>query len=884
MILLAALVATAPAAPASAAAPAGGKLAGVVTDESGRPLVGVSVLLEGTTQGAVTNIDGYYVVLNVSPATYDVRFSYVGYGTRRVENVRVVSDQTTELDAVLAEQVLGGEEVVVRAERPVVDVGQTSQVAVLQREDIAVLPVQDLNDLVELQAGVVDGHFRGGRTGEVQYQVDGVTVNNPYTNESSLRLDRSLLQEVQVISGTFDAEYGQALSGVVNAVLRDGDPTAFEVNAETFFGDYVAPGGEDQIAFIDDVSPLARQNYQASVSGPAGVLGTTFLVSGQRITDDGFFTGQRVFLPTDSTDFERGVLDASGDSARVALRTSREWGGLAKVTTRELVPNVRLSYQVLFNGSERRSGGYAYRLNPDGVKTQRQTSIVHGLDVSHALSGRLFYDLSLRQNYVDYSDLAFEDLFDPRYDQAGPPLAGNIFTDGTVVQGVDPGRFVQTTNAFVVKTSATWQATPVHLLKAGVEGQVAGLRFGAPGGFLGGVAGGQLVRNDSLPEFLVREYRPVQAAAFVQDRVEWRDLRVRVGLRAEYFDANATVPSDLQNPANAIEGAPESVPVSTTPKVVLAPRLGVSFPVTSRASLFFSWGHFYQTPGLGTFFANADYSVLDDLQAGAVSYGVLGNPDLEPEFTAQYEFGFKAALTGFLGLDASVFYKDIRDLLGVEFVSTYSAAEYARLTNVDFGNVRGLTVAVDQRRLGPRDGVGVSTTLDYTLQVAQGNSSDPRETATRASAGDDPRPRVLPFNWDQRHTVNATAVLDRPERFALTGIVQFGTGQPYTPDIGLPGFDTSLGTNAARKPATLRVDLRAEAFFGLGGARGTVFGRVFNVFDSRFANGFVFSTTGSPFYTLAPRAQEALLNDPTRFAAPRRVEVGVSFRSLFSPR
>ena len=860
-----------------------GKLTGVVRDASGEPLPGVTVLLEGTLRGAATNADGYYVILNVPPETYTVRFSFIGFATRRVENVRVVSDQTTELDAVLDEEAFEGQELVVRAERPVVDVTQTSQVAILDRDEIAVLPVQDLADLVELQAGVVDGHFRGGRTGEVQYQVDGVSVNNPYTNQSSLRLDRSLLQEVQVISGTFDAEYGQALSGVVNAVLRDGDPNRFEASAETFFGDYVSPSGEDDFPFIARLSPLARQNYQLSLSGPLGVAGTTFLVNGQRILDDGFFLGQRVFVPTDSADFENGILRPTGDSTVVPLRPSREWSGLAKLTTRELIPGVRLSYQALATQSRRQNGSYAYRLNPDGIRTQRQTTVVHGLDVSQALSDRLYYDLAFRQNYVDYSDLVFDDLYDPRYAAAGPPQGGTVFQDGTVVEGVDAGRFVQTTNALIGKGSVTWQATPVHLFKAGVEAQSAALRFGAPGGFLGGTAGGELVPNDSLPVFQVRRYRPFQAAAYVQDRVEWRDLRVRFGLRAELFDANATVPSDLANPANAIAGAPASVPVGTTPKLTLAPRLGVSFPVTERASLYFSWGHFYQTPGLGTFFANSDYSVLRDLQAGAVSYGVLGNPDLAPEFTAQYEFGFKAAVGGFLGVDAAVFYKDIRDLLGVEFVSTYAAAEYARLTNVDFGNVRGLTLALDQRRLGAPTAFGVTTTLDYTLQLAQGNASDPRETATRAAAGQDPRPRVVAFNWDQRHTINGTVVAGRPDDFALTGIVQFGSGQPYTPSLGLPGFDSSLGTNAARKGNALRVDLRAEKFFPFGtDGQVTVFGRVFNLFDTRFANGFVFPTTGSPFYSLAPTADLATLNDPTRFTAPRRIEIGLSLRGALT--
>jgi outer membrane receptor protein involved in Fe transport len=775
--------------------------------------------------------------------------------------------------------VIEGGEVVVQADRPIVDVTQTSQLAVIGREEIARLPVQDLAEVVNLQAGVVDGHFRGGRLGEVQFQVDGVTVNNPFNNDALLRIDRSLLQEVQVISGTFDAEYGQALSGVVNAVLRDGRQDRLEASAEGFIGDYVSPSGP--FPHLDRLRPANRYNAQASLSGPLGVAGTTFLVSGQRISDGGYLYGERVFLPTDRGDFEAGEYVPSGDGALLPLGFAHEWGGLAKVTTRQLIPGVRLSYQALFNQAERKNrgtfaGSYAYRLNPEGTRTQRQAALVHGLDVAHALSPRLFYEAAFRLNNVDYSDYAFEDLYDPRYLEAGPPRRDQNFEEGAVLQGVDPGRFTQTTRSTVFKGSMTWQATRGHLLKAGAEGQLARVAFGTPGGFLEGLGGGGYVPNDSLPEFQVRRYTPFQGAAFIQDRIELSRLRVRVGLRAEVFDARTTVPSDLQNPANAIAGAPESVPVATTMKVAVAPRLGVSFPILDTASLFFSWGHFYQIPGLGEFFSNADYSVLRDLQAGAVTYGVMGNPDLRPEFTAQYEFGFKAALAPWLGLDAAVFYKDIRDLLGVEFIDTYAAATYARLTNVDFGSVRGLTLSVDQRRLGPLTGPGVSVSANYTLQLAQGNSSDPRETASRAAAGEDPRPRVVPFNWDQRHTANATVTVDRPGRYAVTAVGRVGSGQPFTPEIGLPGFDASLGTNAGRKPSQFFLDLRAEYLVGLGTADLTAFARAFNVLDARFDNGFVFATTGSPFYTLAPGAQRDQLNDPSRFAAPRRIEVGVS--------
>ncbi|HET6568602.1 MAG TPA: TonB-dependent receptor [Rhodothermales bacterium] len=864
-----------------------GKLAGRVTDENGEALPGATVLVEGTGLGTATDLDGDYILLRVPPGTQRVRFSIVGYQAQVVENVLVKSNQTTTLDATLREEVIQGQEVVVTAERPIVDVSLTSTVATISREEIEKLPVQELDDIVNLQAGVVDGHFRGGRLGEVQYQVNGVSVNNPYDNSSSVTLDRSVLQEVQVISGTFDAEYGQALSGVVNAVLRSGEEDEYEFNAETYLGNYVSPGndsvdvqtftGPRRVALLPHVGHeglTTLQNFQASLSGPVPLLPhTTFLVNGQRNVDDGYLFGVRRFLPTDSSNFEQGIFTGTGDGAIVPMRYDRRWSFLGKLTHR-FTPGLEISYQALGNFADRHRYNHAFRFNPNGTSTQHEVSLVHGFDISHTLSPLTYYNLSVRQNYFDYRDMRFDAVDDPRYFQAGLPIGSAVYEEGAIVQGVNLGRFVQRTNGLVVKGTVTSQATKVHLFKTGFEVQPSIVRFGVPGLITTGQVDGfqqLIIKTDSIGA-RVLEYKPVQGAAFVQDRVEWRDLRIRAGVRLEYFDANGLVPSDPENPANSIPGAPESHPVSTTTKFALAPRLGVSFPILSTASVFFSFGHFYQMPGLGLLFDNADYSVLENLQAGSISYGVMGNPNLKPEFTAMYEFGFKSELTPDVGLDINLFYKDIRDLLGVEFVSTYTAAEYARFTNVDFGGVRGFTLSLDQRDFGP-----VSTTLDYTYQEATGNSSDPRETANRAAAGEDPSPRQVPLGWDQRHTLNLTALVTRPHSYALTGIVRLSSGQPYTPTIG-SGFGAELEENSGRKHTSVVVDVRAEKYLHLGNVDLTGFVRVFNLFDTHFFNGFVYADTGSPFYTLNPTAQRN--PDPGRLFAPRRVEVGISLRGL----
>jgi outer membrane receptor protein involved in Fe transport len=852
-----------------------GKLSGRITDAKGQPLVGVSVAIPALRTGAATDADGRYTILNIPSGTYDVRVNLLGYGPVTTTGVAVSADLTARLDITLKESAVQLSEVVVKSTRPVVDINKTNSIANVTSAEIEKLPVQELQDVVNLQAGVVDGHFRGGRLGEVQYQVDGVSVNNIYDNKTSLRLDRSLLEEVQVISGTFDAEYGQAQSGVVNAVLKRGTDH-FTWNLESFGGGFFVPNARTRRGTDEPFRPTGTQNYQASLSGPTPLARTVFLVNARRYVFDDYITAHRRFRPTDKADFENKSFRPTGDGSSEPLGLSREWSGVGKVSSR-LLPNLEIGYQAIVNVVDAKRNDWAFRFNPDGQKRQHTFSIVHGIDLNHTLDKISFYTVSLRQNYFDYHDWAYPSAYDARYDSAGPPRGDPVYENGAYVQGVDFGRFKQNTNALVLKGSYVRQATTQSQLKAGGEFQLPRLEFGSPGTLVLAIKDGveQVVRKlDDPPDYPgTRMYFPILAAAYAQDQIEWNDLTVRVGARFDLFKARSSLPSDLANPANAIQGAPPSVPRPTTTKSSLSPRLGVSWPIGPRSAAHFAYGHFTQFPALGEIFSNADYSKLARLQATPQSeaeMGVFGNPDIKPERTIQYEGGYKKAISENLGVDMTVFYKDIRNLLGVEFIETYNGAEYSRLTNIDFGSVLGFTLSFDLRPSGP-----FGMTLDYTWQDARGNSSDPRETATRATAGADPRPRQIPFNWDQRHTMNLTATLSKPDNYTLATIVRAGSGQPYTPAVDA-GFGFGLEANSGRKPSSLVVDLRAEKSLPSPRLPLHLFLRVFNVFDARYNNGFVFATSGSPYYSRFPEADKAQLSDPTRFNAPRRIEIGVT--------
>lgn len=848
-----------------------GKLTGKVLDKgSGKPVLAATVTVAGTRLGAITNAEGAYTILNIPPGTYEISVKRLGYKLLSIGNIVVNADETTKLDPVLEETAIATEEVKVTAERPAVDVNLTSSKESLTTEQIEALPVQELQDVVNLQAGVVDGHIRGGRDTEVQYQVDGVTVNNPFDNKSGIRLDRSVLQEVQVISGTFDAEYGQAMSGVVNAVLKSGTDT-FDWQAEAYGGGYYFLNTNGRRVIDPRFKPAGLQNYQLTLSGPLPVPHTVYLVSGHRFTRDDFVYGERRFMPTDSIDVNANVYHPTGDGAIVPLGYLREWSGLWKITNNSL-HNTKLSYQFLFDVLKARQDDFRFRYNPEGLKTQSTTSIVHGLDITQTFGDKTFLEAGLRQNYHDYTDYKYKDVNDPRYDAAGTTHTDPDYEfDTAVLNGVDLGRFAQKTNAILFKTSLNSQVDANNLVKVGLDLQVPKVSFGEPGHLAFTInrdTGKEALQRYDTPK--VNTYTPFEASFYAQDQLEWQDLTVHPGLRFDYFDARSTTPGDLANPANTISGAPTPPPKATSRKVVVAPRLGVAYPITEKAGIHFSYGHFYQYPSLDIMFSNSDYSVLSTLQAEGITYGVMGNPDVRAEKTVAYEFGYKQALDDRFSFEVTTFYKDIRDLLGTEFITTYNGAEYPRITNVDFGSVMGVTVTLDQRKIGH-----LSTNLNYTWQRATGQASDPHETATRAEQGEDPRPRVVPLNWDQRHTVNLTTTLAVPDAYSVSAVFRLASGQPYTPASDT-GFGSGFEHNSGRKPTSFSVDLRADKRLTGGTFAASLFGRIFNLTDARFFNGGVFETSGSPYYSRFPTKDIAGLLNPTRYYTPRRIELGIT--------
>jgi len=204
-----------------------GKLAGTIKDaETGEPLIGANVIIEGTNHGAAANSNGEYVILNISPGRYTLKFSFIGYETLVMQDVVIVVDQTTLLQITLNPQSIEVGEVVVIARTPLIQRDVTSSISVITREEIEALPVSTFTELLSLQAGVTGSgsnlHIRGGRSNEIAYMIDGTLVVDPLLGGLATNINNDAIQEMSLLSGTFNAEYGNSLSGVVNIVTREG--------------------------------------------------------------------------------------------------------------------------------------------------------------------------------------------------------------------------------------------------------------------------------------------------------------------------------------------------------------------------------------------------------------------------------------------------------------------------------------------------------------------------------------------------------------------------------------------------------------------------------------------------------------------------------------
>ena len=871
-----------------------GKLTGKITDAgTGEALPFVNITIEGTMLGAATDLDGNYVILNIPPGRYSVKVQYIGYQTQIVENVVISIDLTTQQDFALSESSVELGEIVVQAQVDVLKKDVTSSQSLVSSEDIKNLPVVELNDVLQLQAGVTtdasgDFHIRGGRTSEIAYKVNGISVTDAYNNSRGIELDNSSIQEVQVISGTFNAEHGNALSGIINAVTKEGGPK-LHGGIHIYSSDYVS-NFTDYFPSIDDYNPVQNYNFQANLSGPIPFTANKidFFVNGRYNYDDGWMYAFDKFSTTGD----------SLDGKAVPMNWSKRYIGQANISF--LVSNaIKFNFEGLYSKEDYKDYNHEYKYIPNSDVTKHFDAYNTTLTLTHTLSASSFYTFKASIFNNKFNEYLYKDPYDSRYLSIDSLNLGRVDDYSFRTMGTNLHRFFRETNTKSVKFDFTSQIDQNHMIKFGAEGKVHTLNYDDYNLIADTNEDGTPIEpfqpkipdDDAITRHMYDE-SPIEFAAYLQDKIEFESVIINIGLRFDYFDSRGKVLVDPTDPniylplraeleSLSLEERKSYFYKDPTAKYQISPRFGIAYPISATGVVHFSYGHFLQIPSLQYLFDRSDYKIPRVGDPG----DVFGNPDLKPQNTIMYEIGFRQEFFDEYVVDLTMFYRDIRNWISTGApIVTKNLVSYYMYTNKDYANVKGVTLNFNKRFSDH-----FSFNINYTYQVAEGSNSRPEDEFDALRDDRQIELFLIPLDWDQRHLLNASFYVGG-DGWGSSLLARYGTGLPYTPSITQytadRGITVGLMRNSRRRPTQFTLDWYANKTFDVLGYSLNVYCKVFNLLDSKVIVN-VFGDTGKADYTTEaqnvgensarPNTVEEYLKYPDHYGEPRKVQFGVEF-------
>jgi len=909
-----------------------GTIKGRVVDMTNKePLPGVNVVVKGTYKGAATDVDGGFIIPGLSPGQYTLEFSMIGYKVVQQTGVRVRAGQVTELEVAMEPTVLAlGQEIKVVGERPLFNIEETASLRSISSDEIRAAVVENIRDIVSTQVGVVamDNaiHIRGGRAYEHAFLVDGVSVQDPLAGTGfGLHLSSNMIEEVEIITGGINAEYGQAMSGVINVKTKEGG---------THYRGYLSYK-RDHFGKLNADSPhnFMTDILEVSLMGPEPL--TSYLLPALGLKFPGrlsFFANGYMFISNDYTRrAAKQLYSSTFYGTRFAPRENNQWMGTFKLTWR---PNPRDKFNLNLIGSaiinqntqslQTRleyvppNPGYPYKFqkNLDNFNTFTHLSNTVQLHWTHTLNPKSFFELRLSRFFAnlrsDWQGKHWREYMEPK-DIVTLPLEYFFNEDSSAILVIPGDGFYDYGNSYtwhdhyVEEYTLRWDFTshpnPRHKIKLGVEATYQAMQlidiyapwFGEFG-----------LNND-----IYRVY-PNFGAFYIQDNIHFSGMIANLGLRFDYWFPGKYVEDAIKDPE--IETISETTRrkfyedtyefLGRRWKGRISPRIGISHPISDNQMLFFSYGHFNKRPK-----PQFIYAKLGKVSAKS-SFQKFGNPNLNPETTVAYELGLKQKFTENDVFTLTAYYKDIFDY--VTTVSFKGWGRFARKTfitylNLDYSRARGIEVEYRKRA-----GQFLTGVFSASYSIATGKSSSPDDAYLVARG--QLQEKSIKENylvWDRPWQISATINLHVakgkgprifgwkiPEDWNLNIRFFAESGRRYTPYIfigylttGRPEYRIDID-NPYSKVADywMWVDVNFEKYFRWSGLNITFFVEVLNLFDRRNSN-IINPVTGrayeygdptpitwnDPLYPDLQAPVEPYPFNPARYLAPRNVRLGVAF-------
>ena len=858
-----------------------GKIAGRVTDSgSGEPLVGCNVLISGTSSGAATDANGEYFIINLDPGSYDVEFSMIGYASYTSEGVSVNIDVTTPVDAALTTEAVELAGVSVTAEKPPIENTLTSSKQIVSGDMMAGMAITDVNDVVKTLPGVTEFggelHIRGGRSGEEMYLVDGASVTNAVFGGNVIPVNPSMVGELQLITGTFNAEYGQAMSGLFNTVLRVPTPGFHaslgfrtSLHQDHFTADKGDFQGKNVYAEAEILSVVdATGNYTTAVEGTDYTKGGY----GERKTMMDFSAG--FGADPFGAYFSLRTLDDPGrlpgiaeDLMSMQAKVNYQLGGNLKLSAETMIISRNSFYDPTYD-AERMDAGmdvWQWVMALDQYPRTEENTTQFGITANYVMSSstninvRLDMMMSTQEDGAKSSDGKFVDFVNNKqvtansmYNGAEGPNHTKVMEHGAAanawysLENVYGHYFKSEATTTTIGVHATNQYNNRHLLKAGFDYRMYNIDRAGHDVWYGRTLG-FTEENPRLQQNSFGDAKPTEIAAYVQDLMEFNDMILNFGLRFDGFNAGsdkgywATDTDDMAADPTLNPFDP-SKRKATEMKTQISPRLGVSFPLGDDMAFRYSYGSFFARPHLYRLLNNHMAQMDGGTESGFFIY--LGNANLDPKKTSKYEMGLQYSVSDNLKLDVAGYYKDISNLAASQEVyavpyqddgtghdneagwgtdDTFEAAHYSFMVSDHYGNIRGLEMSLSQAGRS-----GLTGRASYTYSIARGTASEARNAGNGSLTQETGNVAadimtMTTLNWHRPHMLNGFVdyhmdVGGMIEKAGLNMTFNIQSGLPVSARSGVGSTNLS-----ERAPTTTDINLKLDATLALGSVNPTVY-------------------------------------------------------------
>ncbi len=916
-----------------------GSIRGVVTDkETGEPLAGVNIVVKGTYYGASTDVDGFYTIPKIEPGIYTLEVSYISYKIIQQTGVKVEAGKTLTLNFEMEPSILAlGQEITVIGEKPLMDIEQTTTSRTLTKEEIKNRIVETVTDLVTQQVGVTKQddaiYIRGSRSYETQYLVEGLSVQDPLSGTGfGLQISSHAIEEIEVLTGGYKAEYGQATSGIISVKTKSGSDKYegyFSYKSDNPFGQFT----NRPFSFNTD-------HWEVSLSGPEPISNKLFSFLPGKFY---FFFDVQAKLFDDYTRSTAKQLHSSiaptlgglVDRDFWAPRENNLWSGIFKLTWK-IDPTHKLTYiynrslainqntqslQTNLNYVEPRPGfPYIYSKILDNFNTFTHDNEQISLIWNHTLNATTFYELKFSRYFAqlrsEWGDNLWHNYKQPLDVPRLPVEYYTPYGDSNKVRVIPGDGFYDYGNAlswhdhfmyaYTIKGDLTHHRGDVHTFKTGLElafkeMQLIDIQEPFAGPF-----------GSSQDIFHVY---PSDGAFYLQDDIRFGGFILNLGFRLDYWMPGKFADDAIADTTNFISPDQRAKYKKDSFKVFgryvklrLMPRIGVSFPVSNNQMLYFNYGHFSKRPR-----PQFVYSGLSRVSARS-AYQTYGNPALNPETSVKYELGIRNQFTANDVLSISAYYKDIFDYVKTTRFTLQGRGGRTAYTyvNLDYARSRGIEVEY-KTRIGRYLFGDISAS--YSITTTKSSNASSILQIDRSTTGLDVPIRESYAAWDRPWQISGNLSIrvsknQHPEIFGLKLFNNWNfnihffaqAGRRYTPAIfsgqyrtdGRPIYYTQYDVEEKNRYSKIAsdwqwVDLSFKKYFEVMNMRYVFYFEIRNLFNHKNAQ-IINPVTGrayeygdpipiswnDPLYPDRHWPHGPYPFDPARYLAPRHITTGIS--------